>query len=174
MTQQVFGHVDGPGGMTKQVYTQATVQNPSGLTERVYAEATADGMGEPNLAQATVTGSYDMFNSDASRTWAQDVLEDLTQVQRVVNLLTKRLRDIRQRFPDGGGTDRVKNEASNGVKPISEAGTMALSAVMVNQLEVELQGRLVDVTGEVIKSLRRWSGADRLRLTTSTNNLAYA
>ena len=95
-------------------------------------------------------GSYCLDGEDSARMAAQLVLSELHRVQRLVNQLSTKLK--LQTAKTGGPTDTPNSLGCNNVD--SET-TLALSAIMWNQLEVVLRKRLRALSFEIVEGLRR-------------------
>jgi hypothetical protein len=93
---------------------------------------------EQVLQCPTVVGSYYIDGEDQGRMAAQLVLSELHRVQRLVNLLSKRLK----------GADE-EDKLSNGEI------TSPFPATMLNQLETDLRKRLRGLSLEIVDTLRQ-------------------
>lgn len=107
---------------------------------------------EKVLQSPTVVGSYCIDGEDQGRMAAQLVLSELHRVQRLINLLSKRLK--------GHGTCNgavvTSNTAADGQDTLSDGeSTLPFSATMLDQLEADLRKRLRALSSEIVDMLRR-------------------
>jgi Aflatoxin regulatory protein len=118
-------------------------QNPSSFGEQV-------------VHLPTIIGNYCVDGNDQSRMAAQLVLSELHRVQRLVNLLSKRLEDIRLRNGGlSGSSSGSSSVADSGDVQVVRMGTSPLSGPTFYQLEADLRKRLRAVSSETIDILRR-------------------
>lgn len=100
----------------------------------------------------TVVGKYCIDGEDQDRMVAQLVLSELHRVQRLVNLLSQRLKEHKIRN-DGVNTP---NSAADGQIPLTYTENMSpFSAAILDQLELDLRKRLRTLSLEIIDMLRR-------------------
>lgn len=104
---------------------------------------------EQVLQDPVVVGSYSIEGKDSERMAMQLVLSELHHVQRLLNQLSTKLKV--QAARDGEGTD-MPNGMSSGVKGCETS--LRLSAVMVDQFELELRKRLRALSSEIVQRLR--------------------
>ena len=92
-----------------------------------------------------VVGSYCIDGEDQGRMAAQLILSELHRVQRLVNLLSQRLKG-----------QAMANSAADGKDTPSDGeSTSPFSAVMLDQLEADLRKRLRALSLEIVDMLRR-------------------
>ena len=107
---------------------------------------------EQVLKSPTVVGSYCIDGEDQGRMAAQLVLSELHRVQRLVNVLSQRLKGHEMR---NGGADTPDSPA-DGQDPLALGeNTFPFSATMLSQLEVDLRKRLRHLSAEIVNMLRR-------------------
>lgn len=107
---------------------------------------------EQVLQFPTVAGSYCIDGEDQGRMAAQLILGELHRVQRLVNLLSQRLKRHGMR----NGTVGVPNGAADGQDTLSDGGsTSPFSATMLDHLEADLRKRLRTLSLEIVDMLRR-------------------
>ncbi|KAJ9640317.1 hypothetical protein H2199_005856 [Coniosporium tulheliwenetii] len=99
----------------------------------------------------TTVGKYDLAGADQSRMRAQLVLSELHRVQRLVELLSKRLEGVRSRTNAGS---RPSSAGANGSDKMDEAMS-PMSATIFVQLEADLRKRLRAVSRETMSVVRR-------------------
>ena len=102
---------------------------------------------EQVLQSPTVVGSYCIDGEDQDRMAAQMVLSKLYSVQRLVNLMSERLRDhgVHSGMAVGNNQDaQVEGERSS-----------PFSASMLDQLEADLRKRLRTLSLEIVNTLRQ-------------------
>jgi hypothetical protein len=118
-------------------------QNPSSFGEQV-------------VHLPTIIGNYCVDGNDQSRMAAQLVLSELHRVQRLVNLLSKRLEDIRLRNGGlSGSSSGTSSVADSGDVQVGRTSASSLSGPTFYQLEADLRKRLRAVSSETIDILRR-------------------
>ena len=105
---------------------------------------------EQVVQDPVAVGSYCIEGKDPERMAMQLVLSKLHRVQRLLNQLSTKLRV--QAARGGEGTD-IPNSMSSGFK--GGETSLRLSAVMVDQFELELRKRLKDLSSEIEQRLRR-------------------
>ncbi len=112
--------------------------------------------GEHVLHLPTTIGNYCVDGHDRSRMAAQLVLSELHRVQRLVNVISKRLECIRLHHSGVASSSTASsNEADSGDTQVMEARVSPLSAPTFYQLEADLRKRLRTVSSETIDILRR-------------------
>ena len=104
---------------------------------------------EQVLQSPTVVGSYCIDGEDQGRMAAQLVLSKLHSVQRLVNLLSERLRGHGLR---SGMATSVTNSQDT---QVGAESTSPFSASMLDQLEADLRKRLRTLSLEIVDMLRR-------------------
>ena len=105
---------------------------------------------EEVLQDPAVVGSYCLDGEDSARMAAQLVLSELHRVQRLVNQLSRKLKV--QTAKNGGLADTPN---SLGYETSDSEMTLPLSAVMLDQLEMDLRKRLKALSYEIVEGLRR-------------------
>ena len=115
-------------------------QSPLSYSERV-------------LQSPTVVGSYCIDGEDQGRMAAQLVLSKLHPVQRLVNLLSERLKGYGMRNGTAVGTPDSTADGQN--TPVDGESTSPFSASMLDQLEADLRKRLRALSLEIVDMLRR-------------------
>lgn len=105
---------------------------------------------EQVLQDPAVVGSYRLEGEDSARMTAQLVLSELHRVQRLINQLSTKLKV--QAARNGGVINTPNNSGSENED--SET-VLPLSAVMLDQLEVDLRKRLRALSLEIMERLRR-------------------
>jgi Aflatoxin regulatory protein len=114
-----------------------------------------NSFGEQVLHLPTTIGNYCVDGNDRSRMAAQLVLSELHRVQRLVNLLSKRLETIRLRNACLSRTSSGSSSvADSGDVQIMEKRASPLSAPTFHQLEADLRKRLRTVSSDTIDILR--------------------
>lgn len=94
---------------------------------------------------SAVVGSYCIDGEDQGRMAAQLILSELHRVQRLVNLLSQRLKG-----------QALANSAADGKDAPSDGeSTSPFSAIMLDQLEADLRKRLRALSLEIVDMLRR-------------------
>jgi hypothetical protein len=106
-------------------------------------ESTVSSWPEQVLHMPTTVGKYHLDGADQIRMRAQLVLSELHRVQRLVELLSKRLENVRQR------TDATSGTESTGIFEDT------ISASIFVQLEADLRRRLLAVSKETMDILGR-------------------
>lgn len=100
-----------------------------------------------------VVGNYCLDGEDSARMAAQLVLSELHRVQRLVNQLTTKLEGQTAKKADHPDASTLSNTANH---EKNNGQTMKpFSAVMLNQLAVDLKKRLRALSLEIVESLRR-------------------
>lgn len=97
-----------------------------------------------------VVGSYRLDGEDLARMAAQLVLSELHRVQRLVNQLSTKLK-VQAAKNDGMANTPISSVSENA----DSETTLSLSAVMLDQLEVDLRKRLRTLSLEIVEGLRR-------------------
>ncbi|KAL8718838.1 MAG: hypothetical protein Q9225_004083 [Loekoesia sp. 1 TL-2023] len=97
----------------------------------------------------TVVGGYRIDGEDQGRMAAQLVLSELHRVQRLVNLLSQRLKGHGVRSGAVGLSKKAIDGQSDGQR------TPPFSATMLDHLEADLRKRLRALTMEIVDMLRR-------------------
>lgn len=105
---------------------------------------------EEVLQDSAVVGSYCLNGEDSARMAAQLVLSELHRVQRLVNQLSRKLKA--QTAKNSGLADTPN---SLGYESADSDMTLPLSAMMLDQLEVDLRKRLKALSFEIVEGLRR-------------------
>jgi Aflatoxin regulatory protein/Fungal Zn(2)-Cys(6) binuclear cluster domain len=105
---------------------------------------------EQVLQDPAVVGSYCLDGVDSARMAAQLVLSELHRVQRLVNQLSTKLKV--QAAKNAGGTDTPN---SLGYENAESETTLPLSAIMLDQLEVDIRKRLRALSLEIVEGLKR-------------------
>ena len=108
---------------------------------------------EQVLQSPTVVGSYCIDGEDQGRMAAQLVLSKLHSVQRLVNLLSERLRGHGMRKEMAVGTP--KSVANHQDTQVDAESTSPFSASMLDQLEADLRKRLRALSLKLVDMLRR-------------------
>lgn len=108
---------------------------------------------EQVLQSSTAVGSYLLDGEDQGRMAAQLVLSKLHPVQRLVNLLSERLRGHGMRNGMAMGTPNSTAESQD--TPVDGESTSPFSASMLNQPEADLRKRLRALSLEIVEMLRR-------------------
>ena len=112
--------------------------------------------GEHVLHLPTTIGDYCVDGHDRSRMAAQLVLSELHRVQRLVNLLSKRLESIRLRNGSLSSPSSASSCCADSGDALGiETRASSLSASTFDQLEADLRKRLRTVSSETIDILRR-------------------
>ncbi|CAD6579602.1 MAG: hypothetical protein ASARMPREDX12_009307 [Alectoria sarmentosa] len=107
---------------------------------------------EQVLQFPTVVGSYCIDGEDQGRMAAQLVLSELHRVQRLVNLLSQRIKSHGMR----NGTVGAPNSTTDGQDTLPDGeSTSPFSATMLDQLEADLRKRLRTLSLEIVDMLRR-------------------
>lgn len=109
-----------------------------------------DSHSEQVILGSPVVGSYRLDGEDLTRMAAQLVLSELHRVQRLVNQLSTKLK--MQTAKNGG---MVNTPISSASENADSETTSSLSAVMLDQLEVDLRKRLRTLSLEIVEGLRR-------------------
>ncbi|KAL9079979.1 MAG: hypothetical protein Q9157_001176 [Trypethelium eluteriae] len=104
---------------------------------------------EQPFQSPTTVGSYCLDGTDSARMAAQLVLSELHRVRRVVDQLSSKLKVQATNKGRREGTETPESS-----DPDSEM-TLPISAVMYDQLDVDLRGRLRALSWEMIDRLRR-------------------
>ena len=100
----------------------------------------------------TSVGSHCIDGEGQGRMAAQLVLSKLDRVQRLVNLLTQRLKGHGTR----NGTVHTPKSVTGGQEtPLGESGASTFSAIMLDQFEADLRKRLRAVSSDIVDLLRR-------------------
>ena len=97
-------------------------------------------------------GSYGVDGEYHGRMAAQLVLSKLDRVQRLVNLLSQRLKGHGTRT---GTVNTPRSVTDDKEPPLGENSASPFSAVMLDQLEVDLRKRLRAVSSDIVDLLRR-------------------
>lgn len=97
-----------------------------------------------------VVAGYRLEEEDSTRMTAQLVLSELHRVQRLVNQLSATLKV--QATKNAGGIDSPKNL---GFETTESDLALPLSAVMMDQLEMDLRKRLRTLSLEIVEGLRK-------------------
>lgn len=137
-------------------YAAAARKSPSAGDgdDRVQSPRTSSSHCLPHSEQVilgpAVVGSYRLDGENLARMAAQLVLSELHRVQRLVNQLSTKLK---MQVAKNGGM------ANTPICPVSENTnsemTLSLSAVMLDQLEVDLRKRLRTLSLQIVEGLRR-------------------
>ena len=107
---------------------------------------------EQVLQSPTVVGSYCIDGEDQGRMAAQLVLSELHRVQRLLNLLSQRLKGHRI----SNGSVNTPNSAVDCQDSLSDRqSSPPFSAKMLDQLDTDLRNRLRALSLEIIGTLRR-------------------
>lgn len=104
---------------------------------------------EQVLQNPTVVGSYCLDGADSPRMAAQLVLSELHRVRRLVDQLSSKLKVQAAKKGRGGGAETPES------LDLDNEMTLPLSAVMYEQLDVDLRKRLRAISWEMIDRLRR-------------------
>jgi plasmid stability protein len=104
---------------------------------------------EQVLQNPTVVGSYCLDGADSARMAAQLVLSELHRVRRLVDQLSSKLKVQAAKKGRGGGAEAPES------LDLDNEMTLPLSAVMYDQLDVDLRKRLRALSWEMIDRLRR-------------------
>jgi Aflatoxin regulatory protein/Fungal Zn(2)-Cys(6) binuclear cluster domain len=104
---------------------------------------------EQVLQNPTVVGSYCLDGADSARMAAQLVLSELHRVRRLVDQLSLKLKVQAANKGRGGGAETPES------LDLDNEMTLPLSAVMYDQLDVDLRKRLRALSWEMIDRLRR-------------------
>jgi hypothetical protein len=108
---------------------------------------------EQVLKSPAVVGSYCIDGADQGRMVAQLVLSELHRVQRLVNVLSQRLKRPGMRN-EGVGTSN--SAAADGRDLVcDDERTSPFSATLLDQLEADLRRRLRTLSAEIVDMLRR-------------------
>lgn len=107
---------------------------------------------EQVLQIPTVVGSDYVDGEDQSRMAAQLILGELHRVQRLVNVLSQRLKSHGTRHE---AVSTTNNAAGGQDTPLSGESTRDLSATMMDQFEADLRKRLRVLSLEIVNTLRR-------------------
>lgn len=106
------------------------------------SECSPSSCSERVLQEPTTVGRYHLNGADQSRMRAQLVLSELHRVQRLVELLSKRLERVRQR-----------SESTTSVHSTTSYEDTISASIFV-QLEADLRRRLLTVSRETMEILR--------------------
>lgn len=123
------------------------VQSPRSFSSGYLSHSEQVILGSP------VVGSYRLDGEDLTRMAAQLVLSELHRVQRLVNQLSTKLK--MQAAKNGGMVNTPISSASENAENAESETTSSLSAVMLDQLEVDLRKRLRSLSLEIVEGLRR-------------------
>ncbi|SLM39054.1 aflatoxin regulatory protein [Lasallia pustulata] len=104
---------------------------------------------EQVLHNPTVVGSYCLDGADSARMAAQLVLSELHRVRRLVDQLSSKLKVQAAKKGRGEGAETPES------MDLDNEMTLPLSAVMYDQLDVDLRKRLKALSWEMIDRLRR-------------------
>ena len=104
---------------------------------------------EQVLQNPTVVGSYCLDGADSPRMAAQLVLSELHRVRRLVDQLSSKLKVQAAKKGRGGGAETPES------LDLDNEMMLPLSAVMYEQLDVDLRKRLRALSWEMIDRLRR-------------------
>ncbi len=101
------------------------------------------------LQNPTVVGNYCLNGADSARMAAQLVLSELHRVRRLVDQLSSKLKVQAAKKGRGGGAETLES------LDLDNEMTLPLSAVMYDQLDVDIRKRLKALSWEMIDRLRR-------------------
>jgi hypothetical protein len=110
----------------------------------------------PEITQQTqrFPSEYSVDGEDHGRMAGQVVLSELHRVQRLVNVLSQRLKG--HGMPNRGSSDILDQLATQGPEISFDAeGTFPLPITMLHQLESDLRKRLRALSADIVDMLRR-------------------